>query len=59
MDGGKRPVRSKSVGDVVLAYQDLDLPQDPDQTILVFTPEPGSPSEEALRRLERSTSASE
>ena len=37
MDGGKRPVRSKSVGEVVLAYQDLDLPQDPDQTILVFT----------------------
>ena len=54
---GVRRFRHPTVGEVTLAYQDLDLPQDPDQTILVFTTEPGSPSEEALRRLERSTSA--
>jgi transcriptional regulator with XRE-family HTH domain len=56
---GVRRFRHLTAGELTLAYQDLDLPQDPDQTILVFTAEPGSPSEEALRRLERSPSAGE
>jgi len=56
---GVRQFRHPTAGELTLAYQDLDLPQNPDQTILVFTAEPGSPSEEALRRLERSTSAGE
>lgn len=40
-----------AVGDLTLAYEDLVLPEDPGQTILVFTAEPGSESEDALQRL--------
>jgi hypothetical protein len=40
--------RHPQVGPLTLAYEDLDLPSDSDQTILVFTAEPGSPSEAAL-----------
>lgn len=40
-----------AVGDLTLIYEDLDVAADPGQTILVFTAEPGSESEEGLRRL--------
>jgi transcriptional regulator with XRE-family HTH domain len=36
------------VGRLTLLYEDLDLPTEPDQTILVFAAEAGSPSEQAL-----------
>jgi transcriptional regulator with XRE-family HTH domain len=35
-------------GDLCLAYEGLELPADPGQTLVTFTAEPGSPSEEAL-----------
>jgi hypothetical protein len=38
---GVRRFRHPLVGELTLAYEDLDLPGDPDQTILVFTAEPG------------------
>jgi transcriptional regulator with XRE-family HTH domain len=52
---GARRFRHPVVGEVLLAYQDLDVPQEPDQTILVFTAEPGSSSDLALAELARST----
>ena len=39
------------VGDLTLGFEGLDLPGDPGQTMLVYTVEPGSPSQEALRLL--------
>ncbi|MDT3396916.1 helix-turn-helix transcriptional regulator [Streptomyces sp. B1866] len=47
------------VGDLTLAYESMPLPGDPDQTLCVQTPEPGSPSEEALQLLASWTSARE
>lgn len=38
-------------GDMTLIYEDLDIAADPGQTILVFTAEPESESEQALQRL--------
>jgi transcriptional regulator with XRE-family HTH domain len=39
------------VGDLTLTWESLHLPNDPDQRILVYAAEPGSPSEEALKLL--------
>lgn len=39
------------VGDLTLAYEDLILPEDPGQTILAFTTEPGAESHDQLTRL--------
>lgn len=50
---GARRFRHPVVGELTLAYQDLDVPQDPDQTILVFTADVGTPSEDALAQLAR------
>jgi transcriptional regulator with XRE-family HTH domain len=36
------------VGDLVLAYEGLELTGDPGQTLITFTAEPGSPSQQAL-----------
>ena len=36
------------VGDLTLSWESLHLPTDPDQRILVYAAEPGSPSQEAL-----------
>lgn len=49
--GGVSSFRHPRVGALTLAFEDLDLPTQPDQTILVFTAEPGSSSEAALRAL--------
>ncbi|MFI6309723.1 helix-turn-helix transcriptional regulator [Nocardia fusca] len=39
------------VGDLTLAFQSLTMPADPGYTLVVYTAEPGSPSEEGLRLL--------
>jgi transcriptional regulator with XRE-family HTH domain len=39
------------VGDLTLTWEAMHLPNDPDQRILVYAAEPGSPSQEALRLL--------
>ncbi|HEX3427076.1 MAG TPA: helix-turn-helix transcriptional regulator [Acidimicrobiales bacterium] len=39
------------VGDLTLSYEYLHLPNDPGQGILIYAPEPGSPSEQALKLL--------
>lgn len=48
---GVRRFHHPLVGDITLAYEDLELPADPGQTILVFTAEPNSASRDALDRL--------
>ena len=39
------------VGDITLAFELLDLPADPGLSVLIYSAEPGSPSEEALGEL--------
>ncbi|MET8143849.1 helix-turn-helix transcriptional regulator [Sphaerisporangium sp. NPDC005288] len=39
------------VGDIVMTYHTLSLPGDPDQTLFIYTVEPGTPSAEAMRLL--------
>ena len=39
------------VGDLTLAFEMLELPADPGLSVLTYSAEPGSPSEEALREL--------
>jgi MmyB-like transcription regulator ligand binding domain/Helix-turn-helix domain len=39
------------VGDLTLDFESLDLPGDPGQTLLVYTAEPNSPSQQALSLL--------
>jgi hypothetical protein len=39
------------VGELTLAYEGLELAADPGLTLTIYTAEPGSPSEEALRLL--------
>ena len=54
---GTRRFRHPVVGQLTLAYQDLDVPQDPDQTVLFFTAQPDSSSAKAMGELARSISA--
>ncbi|MFF3442403.1 helix-turn-helix domain-containing protein [Streptosporangium sp. NPDC002721] len=42
------------VGDLRFLYESFQPPDDPDQTLCVYNPEPGSATAEALRRLSRS-----
>jgi len=44
------------VGDLTLDFESLDLPGDPGQTLLVYTAEPNSPSQQALNLLASWTS---
>ena len=39
------------VGDLTLNFESLELPADPGQVLLVYTAEPGSPSQQALNLL--------
>jgi hypothetical protein len=41
------------VGDLTLAFEMLDLPSDPGLSLLTYSAEPGSPSEDAMRELAR------
>lgn len=53
---GDKRVHHPIVGDLTLAYEALELPADTGQRLLVYTPEPGSPSQEALNLLASWTS---
>ena len=44
------------IGDLTLDFESLDLPGDPGQTLLVYTAEPNSPSQQALNLLASWTS---
>jgi transcriptional regulator with XRE-family HTH domain len=46
-------IRHPELGEFSLAYETLRLPDDPDQALLTYTAEAGSPSEAALRVLAR------
>ncbi|MQY03424.1 helix-turn-helix transcriptional regulator [Actinomadura macrotermitis] len=48
---GRKPLRHPIVGDLVLDYETLRLPEDPGQTLVTYLAEAGSPAEEALRLL--------
>lgn len=48
---GAKRFRHPVVGDLTLDYESLTLPGDPDQTVFVYSCEPGSPSQQALRTL--------
>jgi transcriptional regulator with XRE-family HTH domain len=48
---GTKTLHHPLVGHVTLAYEALELPGDSGQRILVYTAEPGSPSQEALNLL--------
>jgi hypothetical protein len=41
------------VGDLTLTFEMLELPADPGLSLLTYSAEPGSPSEQAMRDLAR------
>ncbi len=45
---GTKRFHHRVVGDLSLAYEGLALAADPGQTLITFTAEPGSPSQQAL-----------
>jgi transcriptional regulator with XRE-family HTH domain len=48
---GTKRFHHHAVGDLTLAYEGLDMAAEPGLTLTIYTAEPGSPSEEALRLL--------
>jgi hypothetical protein len=48
---GVKHVHHHIVGDLTLAYESMDLRAEPDLTMTIYTAEPGSPTEDALRLL--------
>lgn len=54
---GTKDYHHPLVGDLTITYQALAPAADPDQTLMVYRTEPGSPSEDALRMLSRHTTA--
>jgi transcriptional regulator with XRE-family HTH domain len=48
---GIKLYRHPLVGELTLAYESLTLPDDPDQALYLYTAEPDSPSDHALRLL--------
>ncbi|NED16446.1 helix-turn-helix transcriptional regulator [Streptomyces sp. SID9124] len=48
---GTKRFHHHTVGELTLAYEDLELTAEPGLTLTVYTAEPGSPSEEGLRLL--------
>ncbi|MFG2747965.1 helix-turn-helix transcriptional regulator [Streptomyces xanthophaeus] len=49
-------LRHPLVGEITLAYESLNLPDDPDQSLITYTAAAGSPSEAALRILAEAAS---
>lgn len=54
---GRKRFHHPVVGDLTLDFESLDLPGDPGQKLLVYSAEPGSPSQEALQLLASWTTA--
>ena len=50
---GTKRLRHPLVGDLALAFEVLELPADPGLSLAIYSAEPGSASEEALRELAR------
>ncbi|WP_018655643.1 helix-turn-helix transcriptional regulator [Actinomadura flavalba] len=48
---GTKHFHHHAVGDLTLAYEGLEMAAEPGLTLTIYTAEPGSPSEEALRLL--------
>ena len=48
---GLKHIHHPVVGDLHLAYEVMELPADPGLTLLAYSAEPGSPSDDALRLL--------
>lgn len=48
---GTKRFHHRVVGDLTLAYEGLEMAAEPGLTLTIYTAEPGSPSEEALRLL--------
>jgi MmyB-like transcription regulator ligand binding domain len=48
---GVQPLHHPLAGDLALAYDTLEIAADPGQTIVAYTAEPGTPSQQALNRL--------
>jgi transcriptional regulator with XRE-family HTH domain len=48
---GVKRLRHPLVGELTLSYETFKLPGDPDQSVIAYHAEPGSPSAEALRLL--------
>ncbi|OON81449.1 helix-turn-helix domain-containing protein [Streptomyces tsukubensis] len=48
---GSKTLTHPLVGEITLSYETLKFPNDPDQSLVAFHAEPGSPSAEALRLL--------
>ena len=48
---GTKRFRHQLVGELTLAYEALEMTDEPDLTLTVYAAEPGSPSEDALRLL--------
>lgn len=56
---GTKRFRHPLVGELTLAYERLELPADPGLAIVTYSPEPGSPSGDALAELARWASTRE
>jgi transcriptional regulator with XRE-family HTH domain len=56
---GTQPFQHPIVGDLTLNYDALEIPADPGQTIVAYTAEPDSPSQQALNQLASWTSTQE
>ena len=55
---GSKHLRHPEVGEMTLEYETMLLPADPDQTLFIFTTEPGSASRSALQLLSSWTAES-
>lgn len=56
---GTKRFHHQAVGELTLAYEGLDMAAEPGLTLTIYTAEPGSPSEEALRLLASWTATQE